>query len=49
MNETKTVQIERAAAEDYLEPVSSTGEIRVLENFELVLAGGGEGEVTWPR
>jgi len=27
---------------------AGTGEIRVLDDLELALAGGGEADVTWP-
>ena len=49
MKEVKSVANERQEAEQRQDPSAEKNEIRVLESFELVLAGGGDGEATWPR
>jgi hypothetical protein len=49
MNEIKVVHDERAQYEEHLDATAPKGEIRVLESFELVLAGGGEADQNWPR
>ena len=48
MNEIKPVQPERATSDEHLDPTAAKVEIRVLEGFELLLAGGGDSGVTWP-
>jgi hypothetical protein len=51
MNDTKlatsiTAHTNAPQAEAALE--RKTNDVRLLEDFELVLAAGGEGELTWP-
>ena len=48
MNETKLANAQQTTTHPADLELDRPGDIRVLDDYELVLAGGGEGELTWP-
>lgn len=48
MNAAKPTTIPPAAEREQQPSDLPTREVRLLDDWELVLAGGGEGEVDWP-
>lgn len=48
MKETQARNLDNPAQREQPEADPKRSEIRVLDDYELVLAGGGEGEADWP-
>jgi hypothetical protein len=48
MKETKAHTLQSTPDREEQPADTSRSEIRLLDDFELVLAGGGEGDVDWP-
>jgi hypothetical protein len=51
MNDTKlatSITAHTNAPQAEAAPERTTNDVRLLEDFELVLAGGGDGDLNWP-